>query len=300
MFALARWSAIPPRYRLASALGISQAVAFVLWIPVYYSLGWTVVWAGGPRFLPLAAIGVAVWAFTRRRTTTDAGLAWALLMSGSIVVILWQYAGVALNRPLIDASLARADAFLGISVKDLTAWTAGMSWLLPVLRFAYQSFMAQIFGVIIVLAIRRDREAIWSYLIQYHIAAGITLIVAALWPAASIFVHQSFEPLMNEDLVISQVAGIRNGTMSHFRFDQVTGLVSMPSFHVGAAWIVTWAVRRSRLLLVPFVTLNLLLTASTVMLGEHYGIDVLGGFGLAAASIAISNRLTGARDPRAS
>jgi hypothetical protein len=206
MLSVARRSDIAPRYRLAAALGIGQAIAFVLWIPVYFSLGWTVVWAGGPRFLPLAAVGVAVWAWTRRRTTTDAGLAWALLMSGSIVVILWQYAGVALNRPLIDASLARADAFLGISVKALTAWTTGTTWLLPILRFAYQSFMAQIFGVIILLAIRRDREAIWSYLVQYHIAAGITLVVAALWPAASIFVHQTFEPLMNEDHVDSQVA----------------------------------------------------------------------------------------------
>ena len=39
-------------------------------------------------------------------------------------------------------------------------------------------------------------------------------MVAALWPAASVYVHHSFAPtLMNEDLVISQVAGIRNASV---------------------------------------------------------------------------------------
>jgi len=293
-----RWSAIAPRYRLAVALGIGQVVALLLCVPAYRILGWSIVWAGGPRFLPLVAAGIVVWAWTRRRTATDAGLAWALFMSGSILVALWQYAGIALNRPLIDETLARADAFLGISVKAVTAWTAETTWFLAILRFAYQSFLAQIFGVIILLAIRRDREAIWSFLLQYHIAAFITLVIAALWPAASPYVYLSFDPLLNEDLVISQIAAIRNGSMHHFRFDEVTGLVSMPSFHVGAAWIVTWAVRRSRWLLAVFVPLNLVLTVSTLMLGEHYAVDVLGGLGLTAVSIAVSRRLLQAGERR--
>ena len=298
MLPIARRPAISPRYRLAVGIGIGQAVALILCVPAYLSLGWSVVWAGGPRYLPLFAVGMAVWAFTRRRTTTDAGLAWALFMSGSILVVLWQYACVALNRPLIDEALARADASLGISVKAITAWTATAPRLLAVLRLAYRSFLAQIFAVIILLAMRRDRQAIWAYLLQYHIAAGITLAAAAIWPAASVFVHHSFTPLLNEDRCINQVAEIRNGTMRHFRFDEVTGLVSMPSFHVGAAWIVTWAVRRSRWLLMFFVPLNLVLTASTVMLGEHYAVDVVGGLGLAAVSIAISHRLTRAHECR--
>ena len=47
-----------------------------------------------------------------------------------------------------------------------------------------------------------------------------------------------------------------------------------------------------------FVLLNLVLTASTVMLGEHYAVDVVGGPGLAAASIAISHRLLQAQERR--
>jgi membrane-associated phospholipid phosphatase len=283
---------LPDRYRLAVALGLFQLLAFLLCAGAYQAFGLSVEWAGGPIFLPLILIATALWFWTRRRTHTDAALAWALLMTWSVAVVMWQYPGLALNRPLADQAYARGDALLGISVRAITAWTAERPGLLVILQGAYLSFLAQVFGLVLILAIRRDREGLWAYLFQYHVCATITLAIAALWPSETVYVHHGFSPLINEDVLIRQLPGFRDGTLTTFRFDDVTGLISMPSFHVAIAWVVTWAVRRSPWLLACFVPLNLLLTASTVMLGEHYAVDVLGGFLVAAVSIAVTPWLT--------
>jgi hypothetical protein len=61
----------------------------------------------------------------------------------------------------------------------------------------------------------------------------------------------------------------------------------MPSFHVAAAWMATWAVRRDRPALLAFIVLNVLLTASTVLLGVHYAVDVVAGVALLATSVTV-------------
>jgi membrane-associated phospholipid phosphatase len=56
----------------------------------------------------------------------------------------------------------------------------------------------------------------------------------------------------------------------------MTGLVSMPSFHVAGAFMVTWALRRHVRWFVLAAVLNGLLTVSTVATGAHYLVDVFG------------------------
>ena len=60
-----------------------------------------------------------------------------------------------------------------------------------------------------------------------------------------------------------QIQGFHDGTMKVVRFDELEGLVSLPSFHVAGALIVTWAFRNRVRILIPLILLNVALTLST-------------------------------------
>ncbi len=59
------------------------------------------------------------------------------------------------------------------------------------------------------------------------------------------------------------------------RYDNIDGLISIPSFHTAGGLMVTWAFRHHRAWLVTFAVVNVLLIAATVLSGTHYAIDVL-------------------------
>jgi membrane-associated phospholipid phosphatase len=69
------------------------------------------------------------------------------------------------------------------------------------------------------------------------------------------------------------------------QFGQLEGLVSMPSFHVAGAMMVTWACRRRRWLLIPLLAINITLAVATFMTGAHYVVDTLGTAAMFAGSI---------------
>jgi membrane-associated phospholipid phosphatase len=85
--------------------------------------------------------------------------------------------------------------------------------------------------------------------------------------------------------VLAQIQGFHDGTMTVVRFNELEGLVSVPSFHVAGVLLVTWAFRHRRPVFIALIVLNAGLTLSTVITGVHYAIDVLAAFPLVAASI---------------
>jgi hypothetical protein len=96
-----------------------QLAGVVLCVIAYRLLGLRLIWTGVPIAFPLIAIALLSWIATRRTSATDAALAVALLLSCSLLVDLLQYAAIACGRPMIDGSLLRADALVGISVPAL-------------------------------------------------------------------------------------------------------------------------------------------------------------------------------------
>ena len=81
------------------------------------------------------------------------------------------------------------------------------------------------------------------------------------------------------------VAPLELHPMIEFVNRTVTGLVSVPSFHVAGALVLTWVVRHRWWVLVPVGLLNLALCAATVLSGAHYAVDVLISLGLFGLSL---------------
>jgi hypothetical protein len=279
----------------------TQLVLLASTLPMYRIFGLTLVWRSAvPIVVTLAGL-LAGWGYyaSTRTTAFERGLAEvllivALLVSFAAIAIPGQYAAAALARPIIDPLLARADELLGIHVPSLAAWTRGHPRVNGVLAWAYFTLLRQLALTAPLLAILRERRALWEFVFHFHVCAVITLLAFALFPAACAFSYYGFESTIPQARFIAHFAGARDGTMRVLEYGRMEGLVSMPSFHVAGALMVTWAFRRRIWLLVPLVALNGLLVIATVMTGAHYVIDMVGTLAMFAGSLVLWRRWGGA------
>ena len=271
-----------------------QTVLLAGTLPIYPLFGLTLVWSSVLPLLVTIAALLTAWGYFVLTKTTDFErrlaevlLIVALLLSFTTVAIPGQYAAAALARPTIDPLLARADQMLGVHVPLLAGWTREHARLNGVLIWAYFTLLRQLALAAPVLAVMRDRRALWEFVFHFHVCATLTLVAFALFPAACAFSYYGFESTIPQGRFIAQFAGARSGSLRVLEFGRMEGLVSMPSFHVAGALMVTWAFRRHVWLLVPLVVINSLLIAATFMTGAHYVIDVLGTMVMFAGSLAL-------------
>jgi hypothetical protein len=234
----------------------------------------------------VAALAAATWGQRERDGVCSSALALAIILTAGFVFGPAQYLAVALRRPLVDGSLAAADAALGISVPAVTMWTAQHPALVAVLTVAYNSLLVQ-FGLTILLvgAVGRDFEKLWEYIWHFHFCLVVTISCLALWPAACVFSHSGVPSLLPQQRFVEQFTALRAGTFHLIRFTEIEGLISFPSFHVAGGLMVTWAMRGRRAVW-PVGALNVAMIASTVFLGAHYFIDIIATAAMFGVSVA--------------
>jgi hypothetical protein len=129
--------------------------------------------------------------------------------------------------------------------------------------------------VIVLGFILRDRQRLWEFAFHFHICTVITVTCLAIFPAECAFSYYGFESLIDQGRFIRHFNALRAGTFGAVRFDNIEGLISVPSFHVAGALMVTWAFRQLRWILWPLLVLNVVLVASTFMTGAHYVVDMI-------------------------
>ena len=224
--------------------------------------------------------------------TADALMALLLILMFTNVASPLQYVAVALGQPLADPVLARADAMFGVHVPSIVEWTRARPTLTAALAFCYYTLLPQFFLPVLVIGLwHRDRQALWEYVFHFHACAAVTIASLAIWPAACAFTFYGYESLLNQTRFIQQFGGFRAGTLTLVDAGNLEGLVSMPSFHIAGALMVTWAFRHYRGWLVLLVPINLMMMAATVMTGAHYFVDVPATIALFALSVAAYRQL---------
>jgi hypothetical protein len=281
--------------RLALRLIAVQAALLALTACLYPMLGLSLAWDTTRPFIRLFGVLTVIWAYYffnpgRRNEwkVADTLFVFILLLVLGQVVAAAQYAAGALDRPVIDPLLAAIDRRLGFDVAALAAWTSAHPALNRVLEHAYESLLPQFTLTVPVLGLLlRDRSALWEYAFHFHFCAIATLLCFAAFPAECAFIHYGFASSFDQSRFIAHFQGVRSGALSRIRFDDMEGLVSMPSFHVAGAMMVTWVYRRHRLFLIPLAIVNATLIAATFMSGTHYVIDVIASLGLFVLSVAI-------------
>ena len=171
-------------------------------------------------------------------------------------------------------------------VPTLAAWTRAHRAISIGMTIAYATLLPQFLFAVIVLAVLRERERLWEFAFHFHVCLIASVAALAIWPAVCAPTFYGFSSTIDETHLMWQIQGFHDGTMKVVRFDELEGLVSLPSFHVAGALIVTWAFRNRVRILIPLILLNIALTLSTFISGVHYVIDVIAVVPLCAASLA--------------
>jgi membrane-associated phospholipid phosphatase len=254
----------------------------------------------GYGFAWIATVSTAAWAmgYFYSAVRPDARLA-ALAYSAAYLILLTlaagvlSYVGASLNRPLLDAAFANADAALGLDWLAALAFADAHPWVGRTLRLAYHSSLPQAAAVLIVLAATGQLARLQGFLALFAATALVIIGMSAAFPAAGAFVfHNPAAELRN---VVGNDAGIwhlahfealRSGAMRTIDPMAIEGLITFPSFHTALAVVTAWAFWRTRYVAGPALILNLTVIASTVPVGGHYFIDVLAGAAIAGLCIA--------------
>lgn len=281
-------------HRLAVALAVTQGLLLVGAVAACAALGLDVRWqgAGVPLAVAVAAL-VAGTAWSRgggnsplRWMIPDGLIVFALVVTLCLFSLPAQYAGAALNRPLIDPTLAAMDATLGVHVPSVAAWTRSQPALASTLALAYDTFGLQVLVAAPTLVLLGNRFHLWEFAWHLHVCLLVTLACFALFPAACAFNYYGFVSTLPQDVFTAHLTGFRSGALRTIDFHDVTGLVSAPSFHVAGAMLITWAARARWWALAPLALVNALLCAATVLTGAHYLVDTLMSVALFGVSLA--------------
>jgi hypothetical protein len=275
--------------RLLALNGVALIVGVLLMSAGRISIDWATAW---PSAALLSAL-VVVWLnlYFMPGAPWEAFVAEVLFVTFAMVLLTnvlvpMQYGALAHGAPYADPSLARADAWLGVSVPAMTTWTWAHPRVATLAKVVYFTFAPQMLLTVLALAVQRDRERLWEFAFHFHVCLIVTIAALAIWPCLHAAGFYGFVPTIDMSHTIAQIKGFHDGTMTIVRFDDLDGLVSVPSFHVAGALLVTWAFRSRPRVLVPLIILNAGLCLSTVLTGEHYVIDVVAAVPLVAASVA--------------
>ena len=283
---------------LARRLLIWQAIALVVSGSLYPLLGLSIDWRGAWPFV-VADMVIFVIALelsgrpgnARERIVAETIFAFLLTLLLSQIIAPAQYAAAALNRPLIDPLLARVDAQLGIHVPSYADWVRTRPFMDTILTEAYDTLILQFALIVPILGLMlRDRLGLWEYVFHFHVCALVTVAALALFPAQCAYQYYGFESTIDQSRFIRHFNGLRDGSLTVIHMNDLEGLVSMPSFHVAGALMVTWAVRHRAVLLIPLGLINLILMAATFLSGVHYFVDLIVTVAMFALSVAAYRR----------
>lgn len=208
--------------------------------------------------------------------------------------------------PYADNALAAADRALGFDWLAMHAWFQHSPiWS----RVLIQSYFALNWGpqvLIFLLCALRSREAAFGFLTAWAVALVLTVVIYPLFPAIAAFHHYGLTP----DMMPGQTAtaswqlpeimeGLRNGTDRVLGRAELTGIVTMPSFHAAGAILLMWGYWTFKRLRVAAVALNGTMFLSAVPVGGHYLVDIIAGLALAVLAIVVSKAVHGhvAKEP---
>jgi hypothetical protein len=270
-------------HRLTRSLLTFQVCSALLVVGLMPAVGLSAEWRTLLPFLLIDAALLGAWinlwwvpGHPREWIIAESVIAMLLTIMLTQVLTPAQYVAAAFDRPLIDPLLARADSLMGINVALLADWSRAHPRTNFVLAVAYSSFIIQLALIPLLLGIiLRERVALWEYVFHFHSCAAITVTMLALFPAACAFQYYGFESTMDQSRFIAHFNGLREGSFTRLRFNDLEGLISMPSFHMAGALMVLWSLRRHVWALAPMAAVNGLLILATVMTGAHYAVDLV-------------------------
>lgn len=215
----------------------------------------------------------------------------ALFSAVSLASALCATLLAATNFPLIDEALQELDRrlFFGFERAPVIEWLIHREILFKATQAVYQSIMVQPQVLIAVLFGLGLASRGWRLIFAWGLTLLLTLAVFPWLPALG-------SPPYFLDFM-GTFHGARDGSLRLLGEDALTGIITFPSFHAGAAVLLGWGFAAVPKIGRPFVALNALMFASAII-GGHYLVDLVAGGLIATAAIVVSHLTIGAIERR--
>jgi len=207
--------------------------------------------------------------------------------------------------PYADARLAAADRALGFDWLAMLDLFRDAPQTARMMGRAYEALNWAPQLLIVLLSALGLPMLAWRFLTGWLICLLLTALVYPFFPAIAAFHHYGLSPEMigaptariSWDLP-QVMEDLRTGITRTLGADQLTGLVTMPSFHAAGAILLVHGYGALRWLRWPAALVGGAMFLSAVPIGGHYLVDIIAGLGLALLSIRVAEALIGRPSPR--
>ncbi len=185
--------------------------------------------------------------------------------------------------PLSDGMLSRWDASLGFDWSTCFAWVHAHSAAHFILVQAYASVPLQVLALLVYFAYV-DAKRVDELLLATIFAIAIIVPINFLLPAVGAWSQHGvgIEPWRSDILALRSHALLA--------VDRTQGIITFPSFHT-VCGVLLMNMARGRRWFVPVLVLNVLLIASVMSVGAHYGVDMLSGLAVSWVAIAAARSM---------
>jgi membrane-associated phospholipid phosphatase len=217
--------------------------------------------------------------------------------------VLLSYLTMSAGLPMQDPLYASVDAALGFNWDALLVFVNSHPTLAWVLTKVYVNGATQMAAVFLLLMAANRTVDTWDFIALLMLGSLGSIIVSGLLPAVAPYTYYGPDPSHFDALErifpgvgrvhVSDVLQLHSGLYPSFAFGKNQGLVTFPSYHTFEAIVLVYGVRHFKWVMWPMVVLSSLVVVSTLPIGGHYLVDLIGGAALALASIALIDFLNG-------
>lgn len=201
------------------------------------------------------------------------------------------YALAAVGAGYADELLAQADRRLGLDWVALYRATAASPWAQRIGQGAYGSiFWLPMITIAALVWTGRD-AAMRRFVAGYAASLIATLAIFPFFPARSALVHYlgagaSYAPFTGVRHV-ELFERLRAGALARVNLDELSGMITFPSFHAASALLFIWGAWPVPGLRVVVALVSGAMLLATPIEGTHYFVDVIGGLVVAGAVVGV-------------
>lgn len=231
--------------------------------------------------------GIGLFAFCCRNVAPRCAVALAsffvLMLAGAAAGTL-SMVGQMFGLPLIDRWLAAADEQLGITALDIVRIVVAAPILPKLLAITYVLSPLLILISAFVLSIMGRTQRVWELCAAFSFCLLVATVMSALFPAIGAFAYSGIAAVHGSQLPggsgvyhLEAFHALRGASEVVINPFKLQGLVTFPSFHTAMALMTTAAWRDTPLIRRPMIAWNALVVVSTIPIGGHYIVDLVGG-----------------------
>lgn len=230
----------------------------------------------------LAAAGYCWWAKWPRLLEACLLAGWACILSSLLKFPMYLAArsGVSLK----DGQLAHLDRLMGFDVPSIVKMVSSHPRIGAILLVSYDLLLPLMILAAVVPAVRYRFTAAKEYIVATSFATFAGAPLFALFPAIGPWASYALAPSAVQRQCEALLLELHSNRLHVIDLNE-SGIVCFPSFHALLAILSAVALWSIRPLRAPVVLVACLVVASTLTTGWHYGVDVVAGVLLAAASV---------------